>query len=180
MIRFRIDQLSEGLRACYLFVRKPTLYFYPEVDQCDCCANQLIVHKTSHKTVVTLNIGAFEAIETQKKCRLCQIIYRSDELRSLTPHGGRFGFDIIEFIGTELFIHSRNEAYIQSELAYRNVTISKNEISFLGKRFIVYLMLAHQDSNVELKYYMDLKGGYVLHMDGTCEVALICLVVSMV
>lgn len=129
----------------------------------------MVVHKTSRKTVVTLNIGEFEAIETQKKCRYCQIIYRSDELRELTPHGGRFGFDIIEFIGTELFIHCRNEAYIQSELAYRNVTISKNEISFLGKRFIVYLMLAHQEGNVELKYYMDLKGGYVLHMDGTCE-----------
>ena len=51
----------------------------------------------------------------------------------------------------------------------RNVTISENEISFLGKRFIVCLLLAHQASHIELKHYLDLNGGYILHMDGTCE-----------
>ena len=145
------------------------MYFYPEADQCDCCAGQLLIHKTSRKTVTTLNIGEFEAIEIQKKCTPCQTIYRSEELRALTPHGAKFGFDVIEFIGMALFIHCSNESQIQSELALRNVTISENEISFLGKRFIVYLMLAHQATHEELKHYLDLKGGYVLHMDGTCE-----------
>ena len=94
--------------------------------------------------MTTLNIGEFKTIEIQKKCAPCQNIYRSKELRSLTPHGGQFGFDVIEFIGSALFIDCCNESQIQSELALRNVTISENEISFLGKRFIVYLLLAHQ------------------------------------
>ncbi len=145
------------------------MYFYPETDQCDCCAGQLLIHKTSSKTVTTLNIGEFEAIEIQKKCLPCQIIYRSEELRALTPHGGQFGFDVIEFIGIALFIRCCNESQIQSELTLRNVIISENEISFLGKRFIVYLMLAHRASHTELKRYLNLNGGYVLHMDGTCE-----------
>jgi hypothetical protein len=68
-----------------------------------------------------------------------------------------------------LFIRCCNESQIKSELVLENVTISENEISFLGKRFIVYLMLAHQACHEELKRYLDLKGGYVLHMDGTCE-----------
>jgi hypothetical protein len=139
------------------------------VEQCNCCAGKLLIHKTSRKTVSTLNIGEFEAIEIQKKCLPCQIIFRSQELGTLTPHGGKFGFDVIEFVGRALFIRCYNESQIQSELALRNVLISQNEISFLGKRFIVYLMLAHQASHVELKRHLDLKGGYILHMDGTCE-----------
>ena len=31
------------------------------------------------------------------------------------------------------------------------------------------MALAHRESQQELKRYMDSKGGYILHMDGTCE-----------
>ena len=94
------------------------------------CASDLLIYKTSRKALITLDIGEFQAVEVQKKCTPCQTIYRSEELRALTPHGGKFGFDVIEFIGTALFIRCCNESQIQSELALRNVTISENEISF--------------------------------------------------
>jgi hypothetical protein len=157
------------MRAYYLFPQRPTLYFYPDEHQCDGCTSELLIYKTNRKTVSTLEIGEFQAVEIQKKCTLCQTIFHSVELRALTPHGGKFGFDVIEFIGTALFIRCCNELQIQSELALRNVIISENEISFLGKRFIVYMMLAHQACHEELKHHMDLNGGYSLHMDGTCE-----------
>lgn len=76
---------------------------------------------------------------------------------------------MIEHIGKALFVHCRNESDIQTELATRNIPISLSEIAFLGKRFIVYLVLAHRESQEELKHSMDSKGGYILHMDGTCE-----------
>ena len=47
--------------------------------------------------------------------------------------------------------------------------ISTSEIGFLGKRFIVYLALAHRECHAELKQHMASKDGYILHMDGTCE-----------
>jgi hypothetical protein len=97
------------------------------------------------------------------------VTYRSEELRSLTPHRGRFGFDVIEFIGRALFVHCHNEATIQADLLVRNIFLSKSEVRFLGKRFIVYLALAHRECAADLKDYMDSKGGYILHMDGTCE-----------
>jgi len=155
--------------AYCLFPQRPTLYFYPDEHQCDCCASEMHIHKTTRKIVTTLDIGEFQAVEIQRKCTACQTIYRAKELRALTPHRGKFGFDVIEFIGKALFIRCCNEAQIQSELMLKNIVISENEISFLGKRFIVYLMLAHQASSEALKRYMNLKGGYMLHMDGTCE-----------
>ncbi len=158
--------MSMGSR--YLFYETPQLNFHPANNRCNCGADTHIF-KTSKKIVATLDIGEFEAIETQKFCKRCKQIYRSDELRALTPHRGKFGFDVIEYIGKALFLQCHNESEIQAELAIRNIPISPNEINFLGKRFIVYLTLAHKECQEEVKQYMHSKGGYILHMDGTCE-----------
>ena len=154
--------------SCFLFSETPRLSFYPANKQCD-CGRETTILKTSSKTIATLDIGEFKAIETQNICKHCQQTDRSDELRCLTPHRGKFGFDVIEFIGRALFLRCRNETEIQSELALRNIPISVSEIGFLGKRFIVYLLLAHKECQEELKQIMQSKGGYILHMDGTCE-----------
>ncbi len=87
----------------------------------------------------------------------------------MTPQRGQFGFDVIEYIGKALFVQCRNELAVQADLAARNIPISTSEIGFLGKRFIVYLALAHRECHAELRHYMASKGGYILHMDATCE-----------
>jgi len=168
LLRAMVDQLSDSMSSCYLFPQRPQLRFYP-AHRCSRCDVELRMHKTSRKSVITLDAGGFKAVEIQKKCGHCQKVYRSKELRALTPHGATFGFDVIEYIGRALFIDCRAEAQICSDLADMNVTISESEVGFLGKRFIVYLMLTHQACHEELKHHMDLNGGYILHMDGTCE-----------
>jgi hypothetical protein len=168
LIRHSIDQLCRRMGSNYLFCETPILSFYPAKQHCDCGSSTTIV-KTSRKTIATLAVGEFKAIETQTTCKPCQKIYGSDELRGLTPYRGKFGFDIIEYIGQLLFVQCRNELEIQAELAARNIPICVREIGFLGKRFIIYLKLAHQECQTELKQYMQSKGGYVLHMDGTTE-----------
>ncbi len=168
LIRRLINKLYLRMDICHLFAVMPQLTFQPASKQCD-CGRELTVAKTSVKTIATLDIGEFRAIETQKTCKHCTRIYRSDELRTLTPHGGKFGFDVIVEIGMALFVRCRSVAEIQAELAIQNIPISSSEISYLGKRFIVYLLLAHQECQAELKQVMQSKGGYILHMDGTCE-----------
>ncbi len=154
--------------ACNLFSKVPRLKFYPADKRCG-CGRETTVLKTSVKTIATLEIGEFRAAETQTSCKQCQHVYHSDELRALTPHRGKFGFDVIEAVGRALFVRCCNEAEIQAELAIRNIPISTSEISFLGKRFIVYLLLTHIECQGELKQAMQSRGGYILHMDGTCE-----------
>lgn len=163
----KISQLCLSISPAYLFYQKPTLYFHAK-KRCHCGAATTL-RKTCKKTIATGDIGEFKAVEIQTCCNHCDIVYRSEELRSLTPHRGKYGFDIIEYIGKALFLHCRNERDIQSDLAIKNIPISLSEIAFLGKRFIVYLVLTHRESQEELKRYMNSKGGYILHMDGTCE-----------
>jgi len=40
---------------------------------------------------------------------------------------------------------------------------------YLAKKFIVYLALAHKQSSSKIKDLLSLSGGYILHLDGTCE-----------
>ena len=116
-----------------------------------------------------MDIGAFWAKETELECSRCKAVYFSEELRKLVPAHCTFGFDVIEYVGKALFLRSRNNREIMDELASKNITISEREVSFLGQKFIIYLAIAHQESNNKLRLSMSKRGGYILHVDGTCE-----------
>lgn len=146
----------------------PWLSFQPENNKCSCGADTKVL-KGASKIITTLDIGEFRVVEKQRVCRSCKRTYKSDELRRLTPHGGKFGFDVIEIIGRLMFVDCQNEREIQAKLAIRNISISNSEIRFLGKRFIVYLFLAQRECQEELRKDMQLRGGYILYLDGTCE-----------
>jgi hypothetical protein len=68
-----------------------------------------------------------------------------------------------------LFVESKNEKQIQTDLKSCNVPISIRQIGYLAKKFIVYLALAHKESRSKIKDLLSLRGGYILHLDGTCE-----------
>jgi hypothetical protein len=129
----------------------------------------LHVQKTWPKTVVTMDIGGFRAIETVLYCPQDQTTFNAEQLRKLVPKGGTFGFDVIVEVGLALFVHCQNNLEVMAELAAKNVFLSEREISYLGRKFIIYLALAHRESQPRLRDLMARRGGYILHLDGTCE-----------
>ena len=158
-----------GASAGALFPKKPTVHFYPENHKCPTCGSRLHVQKTHTKTVVTMEIGAFRAKETVLFCPQDQTPFISKQLRGLVPEGATFGFDVIEEVGLALFVRCRNNQEVMQELAAKNVFVSEREISYLGRKFIIYLALAHRESQPRLRDLMARRGGYILHVDGTCE-----------
>jgi hypothetical protein len=72
-------------------------------------------------------------------------------------------------VGEALFLRYRNGKEIRRELGEKSIDISLREIDYLGRRFIVYLALVHEQSRAKLKQFMGSRGGYILHLDGTCE-----------
>jgi len=153
---------------CQLFPKKPVLNFCISQSFCE-CGKALIVHKTRTKELATLHIGEFTAKETIKKCPSCKKKYVSEELHSLLPYRCTYGFDVIVYIGLSTFVAHKNSLTIQQELKHRNIKISLRHICYLSKRFIVYLAIAHRQSQRQVKQHMQSKGGYILHLDGTCE-----------
>jgi len=72
-------------------------------------------------------------------------------------------------VGRALFLRCCNGKEIRRELGEKNINISLREIDYLGQQFIVYLALVHEQSQAKLKRFMGSVGGYILHLDGTCE-----------
>ena len=151
-----------------LFLQRHTLYFRPVRSLCP-CGKILTVRKTYSRSLASLTIGEFHAHITQLTCSHCKKTYNSEELQTIVPANGKFGFDVMVHVGEALFVRCRNGKEIQCELGEKNINISRREIDHLGRRFIVYLALAHKESQEKLKALMGSRGGYILHLDGTCE-----------
>jgi len=162
------QKLTQHLCAKSLFPKRPLLYFSPTELVCR-CHGSLNVLKTYTREMASLTIGHFTAHVTELVCTLCQKKYKSSELHKLIAPKSTFSFDIMVFIGEALFIHCCNTPTIQNQLSTRNITISLREIDYLGKRFIIYLALVHQQSQEKIRQFLKTQGGYILHLDGTCE-----------
>jgi len=169
LLRSNINQLISGVNTCSLFPEKPLIHFYPDVEKCPVCGSKLKIYKTRVKTVVTMDIGAFKAHETILECQNDNLFFPSKLLRSLVPAKCTFGFDVIEYVGKSLLTDSQNNKEIMQYLAGKNVNISERSITNQGRKFVIYLALAHRESKDEMREAMKQKGGYILHIDGTCE-----------
>ncbi len=154
-----------------LFVNKPVIPFLPELKFCPGCDTRLHVKKTREKEVSSLHIGAFCACETILDCECCGHFsnYGSEELLNIVPKGSQYGYDVMIYIGKAMFLRHRCNHEIMAELATRNITISSGGIDYLARKFIVYLAIAHSRNSGKIKTAMELNGGFILHLDSTCD-----------
>ena len=119
--------------------------------------------------MITFEIGPFYAHITEMECEKCQSIYTHEEIHKIAPKGSKYGYDVIVFIGKALFLDCLGEKEIQNKLKESNIPISIREIGYLEKKFIIYLALAHKESKEGINQLMAINGGYILHLDATCE-----------
>jgi hypothetical protein len=166
------DELSRFVghwSPAFLFAEPPTVHFGLERKECSCCSKPIKVLKTRRRSVVTLHIGPFIAAETIGICIGCGCTYGSQELARLVPAGCNFGYDILVHVGEALFLRHRRSQEICDELAGPNIRISPSEVEYLGSKFIVYLAIAHRQAAPAIKQAMHARGGYILHLDATCD-----------
>jgi hypothetical protein len=167
-LNFHLTNLLEGVSINNLFPKAPTLFFRPESSFCS-CGRTLTSYKTEMRSVFTLSIGEFHAHETTFECKPCKNIYESDELKRLVPDGANYGFDVIEYVGRALFQKSHNEQRVRSALLAKGISISLSGVGGLGARFVSYLALCHEEICPNIKKLFQENGGFILHIDGTCE-----------
>ena len=165
-LRSYCDKMRKAISAANLFKQAPTLHFYPENKTAG--KEDVKVLKSRKKKVITLDIGPFHAVETIL-VDSGDKVHHSNQLRHLTPQRCTYGYDVLVYVGYALFLRNCSQDRIIEELARRNVSISQREVGYLGRKFIACLAIAHQQSRQRLKRHMALRGGYILHMDGTCE-----------
>jgi transcription elongation factor Elf1 len=170
-LRKLIEKTIGAFSSARLFSSHPKIYFKPEERICPICNTSLKVMKTEDRTMITLHIGKFTANITFLICRNCEnkATYVSHEPQTLVPEYCNFGFDVLVDVGKNVFQKYKTAKEIRHELQNKNIFISDSEVYFLTKKFITYLGLAHRESGQEIRKFMKKNGGYILHIDGTCD-----------
>ncbi len=79
--------------------------------------------------------------------------------------GCRFGYDIIEYVGTAVWLKSRTVLEIQSDLANQNIFICERHIANLAKKYVWYVVEAIADKQPELRQFLHRGGGYFMYFD---------------
>jgi hypothetical protein len=168
--RYR-QKVAQENSAAGLFTERLVLPFRSARTDCPDCQAPLQVYKTQDRTVHTLHLGGFTAHETLLQCGRCPnpTVYAAQELDRLVPSGCTFGYDVLVAVGKALFLRDRRAEEIVEELSAQHVRLSLSEVGYLGKKFVVYLALAHRQSAPRLQGALRAQGGYILHLDGTCE-----------
>jgi hypothetical protein len=160
---------SEDMNPKKLFPAIPEFSFQPELKSCPGCGIGMKVLKTTKRTVITMGVGGFVARETHLHCPHCREISRCEDLRRLVPFKGKYGYDVLVHVGKCLYLQSQSEQAVANGLKSMNLNISTSEIRYLGQKFIAYLGICHGQSQLKIRLAMARKGGYILHIDGTCE-----------
>jgi len=168
LLRETIDRLTVNARASKLFPLRPTIFFEPEVERCPVCGSRLKVLKTKPRELATLLIGDFLAWETKLHCPRCDLRFGSEQLVRLVPKGAKFGYDVLVSAGRGFFLRCQNAKEITTELKEKNIRISTSEVTYLARKFVMYLAVAHRKVQRKTRAYLQMHGGYILHLDGTC------------
>jgi hypothetical protein len=152
---------------------------------CPACGLPLRVRLTREpRRVVSLTYGDFRAIERQGYCPAHPGLppARSLELRRIVPPGSNVAYDVLVRIGMARYLECRQLEEIQEDLSTRHpnhIEIPVKTIGYLAQKFVAYFQVVHQESIPLLRRDMRKRGGYILHIDGTCEegsrVLLVCL-----
>lgn len=145
------------------------LTIYPEIEVCHRCGRKITVKKTKTRTISSLEIGTFEAKEYIYECQNDNIVFTPNQLDKMVPPGCNFGYDVIAYVGLAIFVDYRSNQDIMHSLAAKNICISDRQISNLGRKFITYLAIAHDEAREQIRSLMKREGGYILHIDGTFE-----------
>jgi hypothetical protein len=132
--------------------------------------------------VLSVAYGKFMAIECYGYCpsHLEAAFVRSAALQRIVPPGANIAYDVVVHIGLARFLQCRQCEEISIELSHHyGLEVPPSTVSYLAHKFVAYFQVVHQESVDLLRRDMRNRGGYILHVDGTCEeasrVLLVCL-----
>ena len=162
----------------------PRFTFSWEQETCEKCGEPLLVRRTEwrEREIKSIAYGAFLAVERQGYCPQHPELppARSQELRRIVAPGSEYAYDVLARIGVARFHECRQITEIQMELSrFHGLDVPPSTIGHLARKFIAYFQIVHRQSIGALRADMRMRGGYILHVDGTCEegsgVMLVCM-----
>lgn len=174
---FELMKLRSDLLTCIHgplpdYCSLPDLYILdvvPERDRCD-CGNVLRKYRTKYLFPTGLMVGKPTVRHHIKQCSLCKQTYQCEQLAELKPLYGNYSFDLIVEIGRDRFCRYKQNQEIAAKLAHHfGLNLPLSTISDLAGTFLDYIAAIHEAHTPTIRDKITTKGGYILHLDGTCE-----------
>ena len=166
------NKLVDALSPLKLFAQPIRLRFGAHHTNDPRCDHRLLIRKTNpRRQIVLLDVGRIIVVETEFYCPQCpgKPVFRDKDIARLVAPGANIGYDVMVYVGRATYQRHRTAVETIAELAARNVSIAPAEVGVLAKRFLAYLELAHQDHQEDIRSLLTKQGGYLLHLDGTCD-----------
>lgn len=160
----------------------PSFVFSWEQQACSRCGVPLEVRLSRRRKVHSIRYGTFLAVERQGHCPHHRELApaRSEELARLVAPGCNHAYDVLVHVGMARFLECRQDEQIREEICRQHgIELGLSTVSYLARKFVAYVQVTHQQSVTALRGAMDARGGYILHIDGTCEEASRVLLVCM-
>ena len=137
---------------------------------CEICGGPLRCQRSSRRYPLGVMLGEPQVRYVEKKCVLCGKVHRDETYDQLVPRQGNYAFDLIVEVGLARFRQHRQNGEIQAELDSRyGLRPPSSTINELAHTFLDCLGATHQARIPQLRKRLEEDGGYVLHVDGTCE-----------
>ena len=155
-----------------MFSETPTIHFRAEQEICPIDKEDLKVFKSTTKKVYSTIIGAFFAHHVELYCpeHHEEGPFKSKSLERIVAADCNFAYDAIVEIGKLRHLHHYQVEEIKETFKQKyNLPISNSGIETLLLKFITYLSIVHENSSELIKAYIKAQGGYILHLDTTCE-----------
>jgi hypothetical protein len=148
----------------------PVLNFCSDMSTCVECGIGLIVEKVKLRVVYTVAYGRIGARETIKMCPACRAKYRSRELPQIVKSGSNYSYDCMVEAGILRYEEKRQIVEIQDIFQSKHhLSVSATQVRRMTYSYLDYLGRLHYSSNEKINATMDSQGGYILHVDSTCE-----------
>ena len=148
----------------------PVLNFCNDTSTCVECGIGLIVEKVKSRVVYTVAYGRIDARETIKLCPACRAKYRSRELPQIVKSGSNYSYDCIVEAGILRYEEKRQIVEIQDIFQSKyHLSVSATQVRRMTYSYLDYLGRLHYSSAEKINATMDSQGGYILHVDSTCE-----------
>jgi hypothetical protein len=153
--------------------RLPRHYLLEVADErsvCEACGGALRRQRISTRYPIGVMLGAPRVRYVQKQCARCGKVYHPETYHQLVPPLGNYAFDLIVAVGLARFREHQQNREIQAHLQVRGeLSLPSSTINDLAHTFLDCLAATHLAHASQLRRRLEEDGGYVLHVDGTCE-----------
>jgi hypothetical protein len=108
--------------------------------------------------------------EIEQECTQCRKSDRCEAYHQQVPFSGNYAFDLMVEVGLARFRDRRQDAEILKQLQERwGLDLPSSSVGLLADSFLDGLAAVHRTYAPKLRQRLQNDGGFVIHVDGTCE-----------